>query len=326
LCLQLFVPGCKSGYRSNKSEEKRHFFKPGKKFLESWEIKIPRKDRELRYNSNICDVHFEERFIIKTFKHHINGQLVEIEREKWTLTSDAYPTIFPNLPKYLTRKLPKERNSPSKRINYVNEKENKLPKESKFTENVETASIPTVILQQEETNVNTDEILPELTTESSISTNKYIVLLSTSSGNSTGMFKCKEQVYSLRKQLKNCRKIKKNLREENRQLKRRMLKLQKELESHQLNKTNLPYRQKLLISNAVHLSHCKNKCRMRYDIEWILECVLLRIRSPENYEFMRKNNYMPLPDCSTLRKYISGIDARFVFDPELFDRLKDKIA
>ncbi|XP_067126330.1 uncharacterized protein [Centruroides vittatus] len=296
-----FVPGCKSGYRSSKSEERRHFFKPGKKFLQSWEIKIPRKDRELRYNSNICDVHFEERFIIKTFKHHINGQLVEIEREKWTLTSDAYPTIFFNLHKYLTRKLPKERNLPSKR-SCVNEKE------SKFTGNVETASIPTVTLQ-EETNVNNHKILPELTTESSVSTNKYIVLTSTSLGNSTGMLKCKEQIYSLCKQLKNCRKMKKNLREENRQLKRRMLKLQKELESHQLNKTNLPYRQKLLISNAVRLSQCKNKCRMRYDIEWILECVLLRIRSPENYEFMRKNKYMPLPDRSTLRKYISGIDA-----------------
>jgi hypothetical protein len=39
----------------------------------------------------------------------INGERVEIERGKWTLTRDAYPTRFPNTPKYLSSSAPKSR-------------------------------------------------------------------------------------------------------------------------------------------------------------------------------------------------------------------------
>ena len=112
-----FSPGCKSGYRSkNKiNEEKIHFFKVKQKDLQAWSGIIPRKDKILSDKCSICHLHFEDRFLVKEDKHIINGQTVVMPRLRWTLTEDAIPTKFPNLPKYLSRTEPKKRTSPSKR-------------------------------------------------------------------------------------------------------------------------------------------------------------------------------------------------------------------
>jgi len=39
----------------------------------------------------------------------VNGEKVTMPREKWDLTPDVIPTIFPNLPQYLSTKVPKKR-------------------------------------------------------------------------------------------------------------------------------------------------------------------------------------------------------------------------
>lgn len=49
------------------------------------------------------------RFIVRADRLVINGNEVLHPRERATLRADAIPTIFPNLPGYLTRQLPKER-------------------------------------------------------------------------------------------------------------------------------------------------------------------------------------------------------------------------
>ncbi|XP_023231060.1 uncharacterized protein LOC111631096 [Centruroides sculpturatus] len=64
---------------------------------------------------------------------------------------------------------------------------------------------------------------------------------------------------------------------------------------------------------------------MRYDINWLLDCLLLKIRSPSLYEFLRNNDYLPLPCQSTLHQYIRGINAKFGFDEDLFVILKTKL-
>ncbi|KAH7985938.1 hypothetical protein HPB52_025297 [Rhipicephalus sanguineus] len=45
----------------------------------------------------------------RTFKHVINGEVVEIDRERPALTDDAVPTILPDAPSYLTKALPRKR-------------------------------------------------------------------------------------------------------------------------------------------------------------------------------------------------------------------------
>lgn len=51
---------------------------------------------------------------MKTYKHVINGETVEIDRGIWALKSDAVPCLFPNLPSYLSSQR-KKRRSPKKR-------------------------------------------------------------------------------------------------------------------------------------------------------------------------------------------------------------------
>ncbi|KAH7965222.1 hypothetical protein HPB49_004767 [Dermacentor silvarum] len=57
----------------------------------------------------VCSRHFDKRFVQRTFKHVINGQTVELDCERPTLTEDAISTIFPDAPSYFTKPLPKKR-------------------------------------------------------------------------------------------------------------------------------------------------------------------------------------------------------------------------
>jgi hypothetical protein len=107
-----WAPGCKSGYNlKNKPPEKRHFFRAPRDLtrLNNWRKRFPREG-ELTPKHFLCDIHFEDRFISKTYRHVINGEVMEIDRGKWELTKDAEPTIFPNVLKYENTKLSTPRN------------------------------------------------------------------------------------------------------------------------------------------------------------------------------------------------------------------------
>lgn len=44
---------------------------------------------------------------------------------------------------------------------------------------------------------------------------------------------------------------------------------------------------------------------MRYDAEWLMECLLMRIKSPRAYKHLRANMLLPLPCPDTIRRLIS---------------------
>ena len=106
-----WAPGCKSGYASQKGiAEKRHFFQSSGRTVgivaaaySTW------RDGMLSTNHVLRDLHFEDRLLLKTYSHVINGQRVKTARGKWDLTPDAVPTKFRNVPKYLSTKVPKSR-------------------------------------------------------------------------------------------------------------------------------------------------------------------------------------------------------------------------
>lgn len=106
-----FVPGCTSGYSSNKNNTDRHFFSaPKDATLRSlWNKAIPRADKELSTKSKVCDCHFHEQDIDKWYVHTINGNTVQTPRGKWSLVDGAIPSVFPNLPAYLSKPPPKKR-------------------------------------------------------------------------------------------------------------------------------------------------------------------------------------------------------------------------
>lgn len=81
-----------------------------------WQRNIPRADMCLSATSAVCELHFEESCVERyyTDSHVINGEVVRLKRDRPVLKPDAVPTIFPNLPKYLSKKLPKKRKNRDK--------------------------------------------------------------------------------------------------------------------------------------------------------------------------------------------------------------------
>lgn len=92
------VPGCTSGNWGGASIANRHFFYvPCDVTLRSaWNKAVARVDRRLTDKSRVCDLHFREQDILKTYVHVINGETVHIPRGKWSLAKDAVPKVFPN--------------------------------------------------------------------------------------------------------------------------------------------------------------------------------------------------------------------------------------
>ncbi|KAM7301545.1 uncharacterized protein ISCGN_017064 [Ixodes scapularis] len=99
-----YVPGCKSGYKS--CTVKASLFRPPKDAFRrvQWAQNIKRADKDLTSDCAVCERHFEEHFIDRTFRHIIGGEIVEMPRDRPQLKSDAIPTVFPDAPKYFTKK------------------------------------------------------------------------------------------------------------------------------------------------------------------------------------------------------------------------------
>ncbi|KAH9365950.1 hypothetical protein HPB48_000705 [Haemaphysalis longicornis] len=63
---------------------------------------------------------------------------------------------------------------------------------------------------------------------------------------------------------------------------------------------------------------------MRYDDEWILECMLMRMRSPKLYEHLRREAIMVLPGRTCLKKYLQRFKGGFGLSDNIFNALHEK--
>ena len=72
------------------------------------------------------------------------------------------------------------------------------------------------------------------------------------------------------------------------------------------------------------LSKKNNKKSLRYTKAWILECLLLRIKSRKAYQHLRDHDILPLPCLNTINKYIKHLKPSFGFDPTVFAAMKTK--
>ncbi|XP_077513304.1 uncharacterized protein LOC144124486 [Amblyomma americanum] len=120
-----FAPGCASGYVSSRKKDKKAsvFSAPiDEERFKAWQRAIPRADRPLEKTSVLCELHFEPRFIVRDYTHIVNGGVVKIPRGRPCLSEDAVPTIFPNTPHYLSKKLPQKRLSRTSRGEVVGKK------------------------------------------------------------------------------------------------------------------------------------------------------------------------------------------------------------
>lgn len=113
------VPGCKSNY-GNSSHISVFKFPKDETLRLEWIKKIHRADFVVNDKTVVCINHFEPRFIVKEDVFPVlNGEPIRVPRKIPKLTDDAYPTIFPNQPAYLTVKLNKQRKTPEERVKQV---------------------------------------------------------------------------------------------------------------------------------------------------------------------------------------------------------------
>ena len=103
---------CKSGYQSVKTTEKVPLFKfPIDVTLkESWKRAIPCKDWTLTDSHRVCSKHFKENdFMRVSADSKTNRQNARESQEliRLRLKPTAVPTIFPDLPNYMSKPTPK---------------------------------------------------------------------------------------------------------------------------------------------------------------------------------------------------------------------------
>lgn len=77
-------------------------------------------------------------------------------------------------------------------------------------------------------------------------------------------------------------------------------------------KLNVPESQKLALKEIIAMANKKNAKGCCYTENWLMLCMLMNIRSPSYYEFLRRNNILPC--MRMIRSYFSLINTKCGFD------------
>ncbi|XP_074114811.1 uncharacterized protein LOC141537612 [Cotesia typhae] len=87
---------------------------------------------------------------------------------------------------------------------------------------------------------------------------------------------------------------------------------------------DLPEAQKQAVRACFQAAKVKNSKQRRYTIEWVYECLMIRIKGPAVYDKLRERQILPLPCKDTLNRYINKLDSAFGFPKAIFDTLRLK--
>lgn len=69
-----------------------------------------------------------------------------------------------------------------------------------------------------------------------------------------------------------------------------------------LKKRNIPKNQMCAMLEIAKAAKCANPKSRRYNEEWVLMCMLMHMKSPNAYEFLRNNEILPVPCVQTIRR------------------------
>lgn len=107
-----------------------------------------------------------------------------------------------------------------------------------------------------------------------------------------------------------------------------MRKQNAKLEKNQVEEQikNLPPAQQQAVIACLDAAKRQGPQGNRFHVEWIYECLLMRIKCPALYEHIRKQQILVLPCRSTLNRYMRKLRPVYGFQKVLFDVLKQKIA
>ncbi|XP_077559688.1 uncharacterized protein LOC144174729 [Haemaphysalis longicornis] len=87
--------------------------------------------------------------------------------------------------------------------------------------------------------------------------------------------------------------------------------------------SGLPRKQQLAVRTCFEAARQKSTKGFAYTEEWLLECIIMRMRSPKLYEHIRRNNIMALPGRTCLQKRIHNFKSGFGFNPRIFEALSE---
>ena len=114
------VPGCRGNYEgtAEHDQEKVSVFRFPKdpELRAKWIRLIPRQNLLVHDKTVVCEKHFAQQFIIRFDSvTHTDGYILTVPQKNPKLSPDAYPSIFPNIPSYLTSESSRKRKVPEQR-------------------------------------------------------------------------------------------------------------------------------------------------------------------------------------------------------------------
>lgn len=116
------VPKCSSNTKKNDNYVSTFFFPKDEKRKKLWIKKINRANFVPNSTSSVCIVHFHNSFIIKKPADNSKKKV----KTRPTLTKDAYPSIFPNQPKYLSSIPASNVHDPKRRYDRIKERDKSM--------------------------------------------------------------------------------------------------------------------------------------------------------------------------------------------------------
>lgn len=119
----------------------------------------------------------------------------------------------------------------------------------------------------------------------------------------------KQKLQQLRNKMYRVTKAKKRCEESVAKIKAKLLdcnaqitKLSEQTVEEHMKTLNVPKNQQDAVRQIFAAAKCKNSKGRRYSEQWLLLCMLMHMRSPCGYEFLRDNNILPLPCVRTIRR------------------------
>ncbi|KAH9371791.1 hypothetical protein HPB48_000075 [Haemaphysalis longicornis] len=65
---------------------------------------------------------------------------------------------------------------------------------------------------------------------------------------------------------------------------------------------------------------------IRYPNQWVLECLIMKMKSSQLYEYLRKEQVLALPSKTTLQKYLKCYKTGFGFSEKVLDVIRKKVS
>lgn len=86
----------------------------------------------------------------------------------------------------------------------------------------------------------------------------------------------------------------------------------------------LPKNQQEAVKTYFDVSKVASSNGCHYTLNWIYECMLIRIKSRKIYEHLRIHNILALLSVETIRKYLKHTKGVYSFQSSTFTCLKEK--